>query len=85
MTNNIISALQVGLEGEIIHTQYCIKNKRLDAYLLKYKFGMEVVEYDHKYKDANHEQSRQLVVYGYIIAVIRTNPETSNCINRLIN
>ena len=54
--------MQVGLEGEIIHTQYCIKNKRLDAYLLKYKFGIEVVEYDHKYKDANHEPSRQLVV-----------------------
>ena len=28
---DIISALQIAFEGEIIHTQYCIKNKRLDA------------------------------------------------------
>ena len=30
---DIISALQVVFGGEIIHTQYCIENKRLDAYL----------------------------------------------------
>ena len=34
---DIISALQRVFEGEIIHTQYCIKTKRLDAYLLIYK------------------------------------------------
>ena len=28
-----ISALQVAFEGEIIHIQYCIENKRFDAYL----------------------------------------------------
>ena len=30
---DIISALQVAFEGEIILTQHCIKNKRLDAFL----------------------------------------------------
>ena len=34
---DIISALQVPFEGEIIQTQCCIENKRLDAYLRKYK------------------------------------------------
>ena len=33
---DIISALQVVFGGEIIHTQYCIENKRLDAYLPRY-------------------------------------------------
>ena len=45
---DIINALQVPFEGEIIHTQYCIENKRLDAYFLKYKLGIEVDEYNHK-------------------------------------
>ena len=31
---DIISALQVAFEGEIILTQYCIENKRIDAYFL---------------------------------------------------
>ena len=33
---DITSALQVAFEGEIIHTQYCIKNKRFDAYFPKH-------------------------------------------------
>ena len=37
---DIISALQVAFEGEIILTQYCIENKRLDAYFSKYKLGI---------------------------------------------
>ena len=32
---DIISALQIAFEGEIIHTQCCIENKRLDAYFPK--------------------------------------------------
>ena len=32
---DIISVLQVAFEGEIILTQYCIENKRLDAYFPK--------------------------------------------------
>ena len=34
---DIISALQVAFEGEIIVTQHCFKNKRIDAYFSKYK------------------------------------------------
>ena len=42
---DIISALQVASEGEIILTEYCIENKRLDAYFYKYTLGIEVDEY----------------------------------------
>ena len=45
---DIISALQVVFEGEIILTQYCIENKRLVAYFFKYKLGIEVDEYNHE-------------------------------------
>ena len=45
---DIICALQVAFEGEIIVTQYCIENKRLDAYFSKYKLGIEVDEYNHE-------------------------------------
>ena len=72
-------------EGEIIHTQYCIENKRLDAHLPKYKLEIEVDEYDHEYRDAEYEQSRQLLIKSHGITVIRTNPETTNAINRLMN
>ena len=82
---HIISALQAAFEGEIIHTQYCIENKRLDAYLPKYKLGIEVDEYDHEYRDTEYERSRQLMMQGHGITVIRTNPEAPNAINRLIN
>ena len=44
---DIISALQVAFEGEIILTQYCIENKTFDAYFSKYKHGIEVDEYNH--------------------------------------
>ena len=53
-----MSALQVEFEGEIIHTQYCIENKRLDAYFPKYKLGIEVDEYNHKVRKFEYEQSR---------------------------
>ena len=54
--------MQVAFEGEIIHTQYSIENKRLDAYLLKYKIGIEIDEYDHEGRDPKYEQSRQLMI-----------------------
>ena len=72
-------------EGIIIHTQYCIENKRLNAYLPKYKLGIEVDEFDHPYRDPNYEQSRQLMIESHGISVIRTNPEAPNCSSRLIN
>ena len=82
---DIISALRVAFESEIIRTQYCIKNRRLDAYLPKYKLGIEADEYDHEYRDPKYKESRQLMIEGYGITVIRTNHEAPNCINRLIN
>ena len=44
---DIISALQVAFEGEIMHTQYCIKNKRLDHYFPEHKIVIETDEYGH--------------------------------------
>ena len=35
-----INALQVAFEREIILTQYCNENKRLNAYFFKYKLGI---------------------------------------------
>ena len=55
---DIISALQVAFEGEIILTQYCIKNKRIDAYFSKYKLGIEVDEYNHEGRNSKKKQSR---------------------------
>ena len=77
--------MNVAFEREIIHTQYCIERKRLDAYLYKYKLGKEVGEYDDEDRNPNYEQSRQSMIDGHGITVIRANPEAPNCINRLIN
>ena len=83
---DIISTLQIASEGEIIHTQYCIENKRLDAYLPEYKVGIEIDEYDHEYRVSKYEQSRQLMMEIYGITVIRNNPVAADLnINRLIN
>ena len=83
---DIISALQVAFEGEIILTQYCVENKRIDAYFPKYKLGIEVDEYNHKGRNSNYEKSRQLMIDNHGITIIRTNPNTADFdINRLIN
>ena len=82
---DVISALQVSFEEETILTQYCVENKRLDAYLPKYNRGIEVDECNDETKDPNYEKRRKLIIEGHGITVIRTNPETPNCINRLIN
>ena len=50
---DIISALQVAFEGEIIRSH--IKKKRLDAYFLKYKLGIEVDVYNHKGRNFEYE------------------------------
>ena len=44
---DIISASQVAFEGEIMHTQYRVQNKRLDFYLSEHKLGVEIDEYGH--------------------------------------
>ena len=53
---DIISTLQTTFEGEIIITQYCIKNKRIDAYFPEYKLAIEVDEYNHEDSNSNYEQ-----------------------------
>ena len=66
--------------------KFRIKNKRLDAYFPKYKAGIEVDAYDHNGRNDEYEQSRQLMIEGYEITVIRTNPDDANFnINRLVN
>ena len=78
--------MQVAFEGEIILTQYCIKNKRLDAYFSKYKLGTEVDEYNHEGRNFEYEQSRQFMIESYGIIIIRTNPDAADFdMNRLIN
>ena len=83
---DIISALQVAFEGEIILTQYCIENKRIDAYFSEYKLGIEIDEYNHESRNFNYEKSRQLMIESYGITIIRTNPDTADFdVNKLIN
>ena len=38
---DIISSLQVPFEGETLHTQNCVQNKRLDLYFSKRKLELE--------------------------------------------
>ena len=54
----IISALKVAFEGEIIITQYCIENKRINAYFSEYKLGIEIDEYNRESRNFNYEKSR---------------------------
>ena len=83
---DIISALQVAFEGEIILTQYCIENKRIDAYFSEYKLGIEVDEYNHEGRNSNYEKSRQLMIESHGITIIRTNPDAADFdMNRLID
>ena len=78
--------MQVAFEGEIILTQHCIKNKRIDAYFSKYKLGIEVDEYNHEGRNFEYEQSIQFMIESYGITVIRTNPDAAYFdMNRLIN
>ena len=83
---DIISALQVAFEGEIILTQYCIANQSLDAYFSEYKLEIEIDEYGHESRNSNYEKSRQLMIESHGITIIRTNPDTADFdMNRLIN
>ena len=82
----IINTLQVVFEGEIIFTQYCIENKRLDAYFSNHKLGIEVDEYNHESRNSNYEKSRQLMIESHGITILRTNSDAADFdINRLIN
>ena len=59
---DIISALQVAFEEEIMHTQYYVQNKKLDLYFSEHKLGVETDEYGHADRGFEWEQSRQLSV-----------------------
>ena len=83
---DIISALQVAFKGEIILTQYCIKNKWIDAYFSECKLGIEFDEIKHGGRNSNYERSRQLTIEIHGITIIRTNPNAAGFdMNRLIN
>ena len=83
---DIINTLQIVFEGEIILTQYCIKNKRLDAYFSNHKLGIEVHEYNHEGRNSNYEKRRQLMIENHGSTIIRTNPDAADFdINKLIN
>ena len=78
--------MQVAFEGEIILTQYCIENKRLDAFFSNYKLGIEGDEYNHVGRNSNDEKSRQLMIESHRITIIRTNSDAADFnMNRLIN
>ena len=78
--------MQIAFEGQIIHTQYFIKNKRLDAYFPKHKLGIEVDEYNHESRNFEYKQSRQFVIESRGITIIRTNLDDTNFnMNKLIN
>ena len=74
----MISALQVAFEGEIILTQYRIKNKRLDAYMPEYKIGIEIDEYNQEYRNFNYEESRTKVIENHEVTLIKTNQDDPN-------
>ena len=84
---DIISAFQVAFEWEIILTQYCNENKRIDVYFSKYKLGIvEVDEYNQESRSSNYEKSRQSIIESPGITIIRTNPDAANFdMYRLIN
>ena len=75
---DIISALQVVFEGEIILTQHCIKNKKIDAYFSICKLGIEVDEYNHEGRYSEYKLSRQLFIESHGITIIRTNPDAAD-------
>ena len=74
---DVISALHVAFEGEMLLTQYCAENKRLDAYFSKYKVGIEDDEYDHEDENSNYEESREFMIESHEITVTRTNHRTN--------
>ena len=44
---DIIKIFHDKFEGESIISQYSIKNKSFDAYMPKYKIGIEIDKYNH--------------------------------------
>ena len=73
---DIISALRVAFEEEIMHTQYCIEGKRLDLCFSKHKLGKEVDEYGHVDRDPEYEKEIQKLTEYYGYTIIRAIPQT---------
>ena len=70
----------------MILTQSCVKNKRIDAYVSKYKLGIEIDEYNNEIRNSNYEKSRQLMIESHGITIIRTNPDAADFgMSRLTN
>ena len=87
LEQDIISAMQIAFEREIMHTQYCAQNKRLDLYFPKCKLGTEINNYGHVDRNFEDEQSKQLTIEEKRgCKIIRTNPDAPDfTIYRLIN
>ena len=83
---NIIGALQAAFQGEIMHTQYWVQNKRLDFYFSEHKVEVEIDEYGHGDRHFECEQSRQLMIQKIGSKIIRNNPDAADFnIYRLTN
>ena len=46
--------------------------------MLEYKFGIEIGEYNHEYRNVNHEGSSTKMTKNHEINLIRTNPDDPN-------
>ena len=76
---DIISELRLVFEGEIMHTQYCVQNKRLGLYFSKHKLGIEIDEYGHVDRNFEDEESRQLIIEEKLgCKIITTNPDAAD-------
>ena len=49
--NKIYKCIASPFEREIMHTQCCVQNKRLDFYFSEHKVGVEIAEYCHTGRD----------------------------------
>ena len=67
---DIISTLQVAFEGEIILSQQCIENKRIDAYLIIESHGITIIRTN---SDAADFEMNRLInqIYNYIAESIK--------------
>ena len=71
---DIICALLVAFEEEVMHTEYFVQNKRLDLYFPKRKLGIEIDVYGHVDRSFDDEQSIQLMTAVKLgCKIIRTN------------
>ena len=79
--------MHTAFEDKIVHTQYCVQNKRLDLYFPKYKFGIENDEYYYIDRNFEDEQIRRTMIEEKPdCRIIRTDPDAPDFSNyRLIN